>query len=89
MQKMIHFILQPPNGINLALSCSKPNVKKLDSVDAFNEINNPNIHVVIQALTPNLFIVSPKNHECGTIQTCAYFGFQNLELKIQKLAQTQ
>jgi hypothetical protein len=51
----------------------KPNVKKLDSENAFNEINNPNIHVVIQALTPNLFIVSPKNHECGTIQTCIFW----------------
>jgi hypothetical protein len=67
----------------------KPNVKKLDNVDAFYEINNPNIHVVIQALTPNLFVVLPNNHECGTIQTCAYFGFQNLELKTPKLTKTQ
>ncbi len=75
--------------IQPCIELCKPNMKNLDSVDAFNEINNPNIHVVIQALTPNLFIVFPKNHECGTIQTYAYFGFQNLELKTQKLAQTQ
>jgi hypothetical protein len=67
----------------------KPNMKKLDNVNVFNEINNPNVHVVIQALTSNLFVGFPKNHECGTIQPCAYFGFQNLELKTQKLAQTQ
>jgi hypothetical protein len=33
----------------------KPNMKKLKNVHAFYEINNPNIHVVIQALTPNFF----------------------------------
>ncbi len=67
----------------------KQHMKKLDNIDAFYEINNSNIHVVIQALTPNLCVVSPKNRECGIIQTCAYFGFQNLELKAPKLAQTQ
>jgi len=64
-------------------------VKNLDGVDAFYEINNQNIHVVIQALTSKKFVVSPKNHECGTIQTYANFGFENLELKTPKVAQTQ
>jgi hypothetical protein len=57
----------------------KPNMNKLDNVDAFYEINNPNIHVIIQPLTPNLFVVSPKIHECGTIIKHVHFlGFKTL-----------